>query len=125
MQGEKISLSLKQLKNDPWLTVAEKYHKGDTVRGKVTKFNPFGAFIGFDGPIQGLVHISEFGTELRMKEEIETGKEYDFKVLLVDPKEHRMSLGMVREEKEAGSEKEGDSSKSAEEQNLTSQEIEP
>lgn len=95
IQGDKISLSLKALKEDPWTKVAEKYNKGDMVRGKVTKFNPFGVFVELGEQVQGLVHISEFGTEVKMREELELGKEYDFKVLLVDPKEHRMSLGMI------------------------------
>ncbi len=135
IQSDKVSLSLKALKEDPWVKLAEKYKKGDNVRAKVTKFNPFGAFAEFDSQVnpvkslgseaptdgnqkivqestvtdvktshtsngvQGLVHISEFGTEAKMKEELELGQEYDFKVLLLDPKEHRMSLGMIREEK--------------------------
>lgn len=98
IQGDKVSLSLKQLKEDPWAKVAEKYQKGDVIKGKVTKFNPYGVFIALDSQIQGLVHISEFGTELKMKEELELGKDYEFKVLLCDPKEHRMSLGMIRPE---------------------------
>lgn len=96
IQGDKISLSLKALKEDPWVKVAEKYKKGDVIRGKVTKFNPFGAFVELESQVQGLVHISEFGTEENMKKELELGKEYDFKVLLLEPKEHRMSLGVVR-----------------------------
>lgn len=135
IQGDKISLSLKALKEDPWVKIAEKYQKGDMVKGKITKFNPFGAFVelgelarpvrssGSEGAdaegsdikedhpagakskktsngVQGLVHISEFGTEVKMRETLELGKEYDFKVLLIEPKEHRMSLGIVREKKE-------------------------
>lgn len=103
IQENKISLSLKALKEDPWVKIAENYKKGDMVRARVTKFNPFGAFVELGskdtGGIQGLVHISEFGTEKKMSEELELGKEYDFKVLLIDPKEHRMSLGMMRDEK--------------------------
>lgn len=100
IQGDKVSLSLKQLKEDPWKKIAEKYHKGDIVTGRVTKHNPFGAFVELDVQIQGLVHISEFGTEAKMKEALELGGEYSFKVLLVDPNEHRMALGTVREEKQ-------------------------
>lgn len=102
--GEKVSLSLKALKEDPWAKVSEKYRKGDTVTGRVTKFNPFGVFVALDKEIQGLVHISEFGSEMKMRSELELGKEYDFKILLIDPKEHRMSLGMVRSEKVAAPE---------------------
>lgn len=98
VQGDKVSLSLKALKEDPWKKAAEKYKKGDVVHGKVTKFNPFGAFVGFEADLQGLVHISEFGTEIKMKSELEVGKSYDFRILLLDPVEHRMSLGMMQNE---------------------------
>jgi len=95
MQGNKVSLSLKQLKEDPWIKIAGKYRKGDIIKGLITKFNPFGAFAEIEREIHGLVHISEFGTETRMREELELNKEYDFKILLLDPKEHRMSLGLI------------------------------
>jgi len=101
IQGDKISLSLKALKEDPWIKIAEIYPKGGVIRAKVTRFNPFGAFAELgakDANLQGLIHISEFGTEKRMQEELELGREYNFKILLVDPKEHRMSLGMIRDE---------------------------
>lgn len=99
IQGDKVSLSLKQLKEDPWVKIAEKYKKGDLVRARVTKFNPFGSFAQLESGIQGLVHISEFGTEIKMRSELELGKEYQFKILLIDPQEHRMSLGVLKEEK--------------------------
>lgn len=102
IQGDRVSLSLKQLKEDPWSKLPEKYKKGDLVMGKVTKFNPFGAFVEIEPAIQGLVHISEFGTETKMRSALEVGKEYQFKVLLLDTKEHRMSLGMVGEDKKEG-----------------------
>lgn len=97
IQGDKVSLSIKQLKDDPWKKIGEKYKKGDIIGGKVTKFNPFGAFVEVEQSIQGLVHISEFETEAKMREALELGKEYKFKALLVDPAEHRMSLGLARE----------------------------
>jgi len=99
IQGEKISFSLKALKDDPWKKLAQKYKKGDVVKGKVTKLNPFGAFVELqqeDVPIQGLVHVSEFGTQAKMQEEIQKGETYDFKILLIDAPEHRLSLGMLR-----------------------------
>ena len=98
IRGDKISLSLKQLKEDPWTKAQEKYHKGDVVKTKITKFNPFGAFAQLDRDIHGLVHISEFGTEAKMRESLKLGEEYQFKILMIDPKEHRLSLGFVREE---------------------------
>ena len=90
IQGDKVSLSLKQLKDDPWINVAEKYHSGDIIAGTVTKFNPFGAFVELDSDIQGLAHISEFGTEQKMNETLTVGQTHQFKVLVIDPKEHRI-----------------------------------
>lgn len=102
IRRDKISLSLKQLKADPWAKVLEKYNKGDVARAKITKFNPFGAFAQLDRDIHGLIHISEFGTEAKMRETLKLGEEYDLKVLMVDPKEHRMSLGLIKDVKEEG-----------------------
>ena len=91
----RISLSLKALKKDPWEGIEKKYKKGDIVKAKVTKFNPFGAFVEITPQIQGLVHISEFGTKTKMEENLKLGKKYDLKILQIDPKEHRMSLKPV------------------------------
>lgn len=99
IQGDKISLSIKQLKTDPWSVVSEKYHKGDTIKGKVTKHHTFGSFVQVEKDVHGLIHISEFGTEQLMRDSLKVGQEYQFRVLLVDPKEHKMSLGLVRDEK--------------------------
>ncbi|MDD5144662.1 MAG: S1 RNA-binding domain-containing protein [Candidatus Pacebacteria bacterium] len=96
---DKVSLSLKSLKKDPWAGIEEKYKKGDTVKGKVTKFNPYGAFIQIAPKIQGLCHISEFGTKAKMESSLEIGKEYDFKIISLEPAEHRMSLKLATEEK--------------------------
>ena len=93
--GDRVSLSLKALKQDPWLGVEEKYKKGDISEGQVTKFNPFGAFVQITPEIQGLCHISEFGTQNKMTESLEIGKNYKFEILVVEPKEHRMSLKLV------------------------------
>lgn len=98
IQGDKISLSLKQLKEDPWSKVADTYHKGDEIIGMVTRLNPFGAFVEVAKDIQGLAHVSEFGSEKQMAEVLKTGGKYQFTILLVDPKEHRMSLGMGKKE---------------------------
>ncbi len=94
----RVSLSLKVLKKDPWQELILK--QGDDIKGIVVRFNPFGAFIqlkkeiGEDDQtkIQGLIHISEFGTEAKMKEKLEVGKEYDFQILSFQPQRHWMSL---------------------------------
>ena len=105
IRGDKISLSLKQLKVDPWSRAEEKYHKGDTIQAQITKFNSFGAFAKLDRDIHGLVHISEFGTEAKMRETLKIGEEYKLKILMIDPKEHRLSLGLIREQEEEKEEK--------------------
>lgn len=88
----RISLSLKALKEDPWKEIAEKLKKGDSIRGTAVKFNPYGAFVKINPYIQGLIHISEFGTQKNMQDTIEIGKEYEFRIILIDPVEHRMAL---------------------------------
>jgi len=92
----KISLSLKALKEDPWQSIEEKIKKGDVIEGKVSKFNPFGAFVQLTDKIQGLCHVSEFGTQKNMEESLEINKSYKFKVLLIDPKEHRLTLKLEK-----------------------------
>lgn len=88
----RASLSLKSLKEDPWKTAETKYKKFDAVQGKITKLNPFGAFVEIESQIQGLCHISEFGTKTKMEEELTVGKTYPFQILEINPTEHRMSL---------------------------------
>lgn len=93
----RVSLSLKALKEDPWKDLGERYKKGAIVRGSVTKFNPFGAFIEIEPKIQGLTHISEFGTRENMESQLILEKEYTFQILDMSPAEHRMSLRLIPE----------------------------
>jgi small subunit ribosomal protein S1 len=95
ISDDKISLSLRALKKDPWKDIEKKYKKGDVVPGKVTKFNPFGAFVQITPKIQGLCHVSEFGTKAKMEEILKINKKYNFQILSIDPAEHRMSLKLV------------------------------
>jgi len=91
----KVSLSLKALKKDPWLDIETKYKKGDVIEGKVTKLNPYGAFVQLTPKIQGLCHISEFGTKTKMETMLKMEEKYNFQILEIQPKEHRMSLKLV------------------------------
>lgn len=93
--NDKISLSLKALKKDPWRDIEKKYKKSDIVKGKVMKFNPFGVFVQISSKIQGLCHISEFGSQKKMEEVLKIGEKYDFQILSIEPKEHRMSLKLI------------------------------
>lgn len=90
-----VSLSLKALKEDPWKEVPNQFKIGQNIRGQVIKFNPFGAFVEVDKGIYGLSHISEFSKiGQSMKEAVELGKSYQFKILTIEPKAHKMSLAL-------------------------------
>jgi len=92
IKNGQVFLSLKSLKKNPWQDIEKKYKKGDKVKGKVTKFNPFGAFIQIEDKIQGLCHISEFGSQTKMEETLKIGQTYKLQISSIEPKEYRMSL---------------------------------
>jgi len=96
-ENNQVFLSLKRLKDNPWKEIEKEYNKGDIVKGKVTKLNPFGAFIQLTPKIQSLCHISEFGSKEKMEEKLEIGKEYNFKILSIEPDEHRITLKLEEE----------------------------
>ena len=77
----------------------KKYKKGDTVRGVVIKFNKYGALASIEEGVAGLVHISEFGTEEKLRSALELGKTYPFTITLFEPKEQRMTLSFNVEKK--------------------------
>jgi len=91
----KISLSIKALKPNPWKEAEKKYKKDDTVTGIIIKFNKHGALASIEEGVAGLVHISEFGTETKLKEKLELGKTYPFKITLFDAKEQKMALSFI------------------------------
>lgn len=92
----RVSLSLKALKTNPWDKAEEKYKAGEVYPGAVLRFNPYGAFIGLDADIQGLIHVSEFGGVEEMKKQLEIGKSYDFLVDSVKPAEKRITLKLKK-----------------------------
>ncbi|MBT6691648.1 S1 RNA-binding domain-containing protein [Candidatus Parcubacteria bacterium] len=96
IEDTKISLSIKKLKTDPWAEVAKKYKVGQTVEGKVLKVNPFGAFVELDNDIHGLVHISELSDKKvsDLDSLINVGKDYEFIILSIEPKNHRLGLSL-------------------------------
>lgn len=95
----KISLSLKQLRPNPWLDAGKKYKKDQTVTGVIIKFNKHGALASIEEGVAGLVHVSEFGSEEKLKKTLELGKTYEFRITLFDPKEQKMALSYVGERK--------------------------
>ncbi|MFA6790773.1 MAG: S1 RNA-binding domain-containing protein [Parcubacteria group bacterium] len=128
IDDSRISLSMRALEKDPWESIKEKYQEGKIYPGTVDKINHFGAFIYLDDNIHGLAHVSEFSEMYpgkKMEDMIEAGKEYEWKVLSIEPKDHRMGLvlmessskvqvtsdkktGKKSEKKKAASDKEGD-----------------
>jgi small subunit ribosomal protein S1 len=97
----KISLSIKALKENPWKEAEKKYKKDDVVEGVVIKFNKHGALASIEEGIAGLVHISEFGSEEKLRDTLELGKTYTFKITLFDAKEQKMTLSYVDKNKKA------------------------
>lgn len=95
----KVSLSIKQLQENPWKEAGERYKKGDVVKGVIIKYNKHGALASIEEGVAGLIHISEFDGEEDIKEQLELGKIYDFKITLFDASEQRMTLSTKLEEK--------------------------
>lgn len=95
IKDDKISLSIKALKENPWKEAQTKYKKDDHVQGVIIKYNKHGALASIEEGVAGLVHISEFGSEEKLRETLEMGKTYDFKITLFDPKEQKMALSYI------------------------------
>ncbi len=94
---ERLSLSIKQLTEDPWLSEAEKFSKGDTVEGTVTRITPFGAFVQISPAVEALVHVSELGGDGTDPEKVFTLNERkDFVVLDIDKDNRKISLSLAK-----------------------------
>lgn len=88
----KISLSIKALKPNPWVEAGKKYKKDLAVTGVIIKFNRHGALASIEEGVAGLVHISEFGSEEKLRSTLELGKTYPFKITLFDATNQKMTL---------------------------------
>jgi small subunit ribosomal protein S1 len=96
-ERRRISLGLKQCKPNPWEEFAKSYNKGDKVSGKIKSITDFGIFIGLDGGIDGLVHLSDISWNKTGEEavrEYKKGDEITAVVLQVDAERERISLGV-------------------------------
>lgn len=96
-ERRRISLGLKQCKSNPWQQFAETHNKGDRVEGKIKSITDFGIFIGLDGGIDGLVHLSDISWNVAGEEavrEYKKGDEIATVVLQVDAERERISLGV-------------------------------
>lgn len=92
VKDDKISLSIKQLKENPWSTAASKYKKDQEVQGVVIKYNKHGALASIEEGVAGLVHISEFASEEELRKTLSLGSTYTFVISLFEPKDQRMTL---------------------------------
>lgn len=92
IKDDKISLSIKATKMNPWVESEKKYKKGDVVNGLVIKFNKHGALVSIQEGVAGLIHNSEFGSEEKLRETLSLGKMYKFEITLFDPKEQKMTM---------------------------------
>ena len=92
IKDDKISLSIKATKNNPWTEAEKKYKKGDMVNGLVIKFNKHGALVSIQEGVAGLIHNSEFGGEDKLREVLSLGKMYKFEITLFDAKDQKMTM---------------------------------
>ena len=95
---ERLSLSLKQLQEDPWLAEVEKFKKGDEVEGAVTRITPFGAFVQLSPAVEALVHVSELGDgdDADPEKVFKLNERKKFRVLEVDKDSRKISLSLKK-----------------------------
>lgn len=102
-ERRRISLGLKQCIDNPWETFAKSHEKGDKVTGKIKSITDFGIFIGLDGGIDGLVHLSDISWNKSGEDAVrdyKKGDEISAVVLQVDPERERISLGVKQIEED-------------------------
>jgi small subunit ribosomal protein S1 len=96
-ERRRISLGLKQCKQNPWKEFAENYNRGDKVSGQIKSITDFGVFIGLAGNIDGLVHLSDLSWDVPGEEAVrnyQKGQQVEAMVLSIDPERERISLGI-------------------------------
>ena len=102
-ERRRISLGMKQTQSNPWEAFAAMFKKGDKVHGAIKSITDFGIFVGLDGGIDGLVHLSDIswqGNGEELVREFKKGDEVDAVVLAVDPERERISLGIKQLEQD-------------------------
>jgi len=92
LRDGELKLSIKALKQDPWMDKIEKYGEGQIIKGEVYKFMPFGALVKIEPEMYGFIHSSEFGGLDEMKAKIELKKTYNFIIDSIKTKEKRINL---------------------------------
>ncbi|MDX1588780.1 MAG: S1 RNA-binding domain-containing protein, partial [Oleiphilaceae bacterium] len=96
-ERRRISLGIKQCQTNPWEDFSARFNKGDKITGKIKSITDFGIFIGLDGGIDGLVHLSDISWNETGEEAVrhyKKGDEVETTILSVDPERERISLGI-------------------------------
>jgi len=95
-EAGKLSLGLKQLEEDPWEKAIAKYHPGQDVEGKIVKVTAFGAFVGMDEYLEGLIHISEYGKAYEGKQEsaFQEGDSVTSRIIKIDSEKKKIALSI-------------------------------
>lgn len=88
----KVSLSIKALKENPWVSAAAKYKKGDIVQAVIIKYNQYGALASIEEGVAGLVHFSEFKDLTNLRSTLKLGSVYPFTITVFDPESRKMTL---------------------------------
>jgi len=94
--NQRVSLGLKQLEDDPWSHIDDRFKVGEVVKGTVAKIASFGAFVSLAGDIDGLIHISQLSEDHveKVKDVIKVGDEIEARVIKVDKVERRIGLSI-------------------------------
>ncbi|CAN5444106.1 30S ribosomal protein S1 [soil metagenome] len=96
-EKERVSLGLKQMQNNPWEDIEVKFAIGSTVKGRITKLVPYGAFVEIEEGVEGLIHVSELSWTKRItrpQDVLTTGDELEAVVLGINKEEQKISLGV-------------------------------
>jgi len=102
-ERRRISLGIKQCKTNPWAEFSSTVNRGDKVSGQIKSITDFGIFIGLDGGIDGLVHLSDISWDLTGEEAVRNykkGQEIEASVLAIDSERERISLGIKQLDKD-------------------------
>ncbi len=102
-ERRRISLGMKQCKNNPWIDFSNNHQKGETVKGTIKSITDFGVFIGLDGDIDGLIHLSDLSWNQAGEEavrEYKKGQEVEAIILAIDSERERISLGIKQLDKD-------------------------
>lgn len=105
-ETKRIALSLRRAQPEPWDEVAEKFVVGQLVMGTVTKLVNFGAFARLQGPVEGLIHVSELTDRhiVHPKEVVGEGDSLLLKIVRIEPERHRLALSLKQAQEEIGEE---------------------